>query len=45
MEREYQREVFNQREYLIKGVFNSKVKPLYTTFLHSIKLSEYRIRR
>ena len=26
-----------------KGVFNSKLKPLYTTFLNSIKLSEYRI--
>ena len=26
-----------------KGVFNSKIKPLYTTFLHSIKRSEYRI--
>ena len=26
-----------------KGVFNSKLKPLYTAFLHSIKLSEYRI--
>ena len=25
-----------------KGVFNSKLKPLYTTFLNSIKLSEYR---
>ena len=24
-----------------KGVFNSTLKPLYTTFLHSIKLSEY----
>ena len=26
-----------------KGMFNFKLKPLYTTFLHSIKLSEYRI--
>ena len=26
-----------------KGVFNSKLKPLYTAFLHSIRLSEYRI--
>ena len=26
-----------------KRVFNSKIKPLYTTFLYSIKLSEYRI--
>ena len=26
-----------------KGVFNSKLKPLYTVFLNSIKLSEYRI--
>ena len=26
-----------------KGVFSSKLKPLYTAFLHSIKLSEYRI--
>ena len=26
-----------------KGVFNSKFKLLYTAFLHSIKLSEYRI--
>ena len=26
-----------------KEVFNSKHKPLYTAFLHSIKLSEYRI--
>ena len=25
-----------------KGVFNSKLKPLYTTFLSSIKRSEYR---
>ena len=25
------------------GVFNSKLKPLYTTFLNRIKLSEYRI--
>ena len=27
----------------LKGVFNSKLTPLYTTFLNSIKLSEYRI--
>ena len=26
-----------------KGVFNSKIKPYYTAFLHSIKFSEYRI--
>ena len=26
-----------------KGVYNSKHNPLYTAFLHSIKLSEYRI--
>ena len=26
-----------------KGVFNSKLTPLYTAFLNSIKLSEYRI--
>ena len=26
-----------------KGVFNSKLNPLYTTFLNSITLSEYRI--
>ena len=26
------------------GVFNSKLRPLYTTFLNNIKLSEYRIR-
>ena len=26
-----------------KGVFNSKLKPLYTAFLNSIKLHEYRI--
>ena len=26
-----------------KGVFNCELKPLYTTFLNSIKLSEYRI--
>ena len=26
-----------------KGIFNSKPKPLYTTFLNSIKLSEYGI--
>ena len=26
-----------------KGVYNSKPKPLYTTFLHSIKLSRYRM--
>ena len=25
------------------GVFNSKLKPFYTTILHSIKLSEHRI--
>ena len=27
-----------------KEVFNSKLKLLYTAFLHSLKLSEYRIR-
>ena len=26
-----------------KGVFNSKLKELYTAFLHSIKYSEYRV--
>ena len=26
-----------------KGVFNSKLKPLYTAFLHSKRLSEYRM--
>ena len=26
-----------------KGLYNSKIKPLYTAFLHSIKLSEYRM--
>ena len=26
-----------------KGIFNSKIKPLYSIFLHSIKLSEHRI--
>ena len=26
-----------------KGVYNSKLKPLYTAFLHSKNLSEYRI--
>ena len=26
-----------------KGVYNSKLKPLYTAFSHSIKRSEYRI--
>ena len=26
-----------------KGVFSSKLKPLYTAFLHSPKLSEYKI--
>ena len=26
-----------------KGVYNSKLKPVHTAFLHSIKLSEYRI--
>ena len=26
-----------------KGVFNSKLKPLYTAFLNSIQLAEYRI--
>ena len=26
-----------------KGVYNSKLKPLYTAYLHSIKLSENRI--
>ena len=25
------------------GLFNSKLKPLYSAFLHSIKLSDYRI--
>ena len=28
-----------------KGVYNSKFKPLYTAFLHSIKLSKYKIRK
>ena len=27
----------------LKRVHNSKLKPLYTAFLHSIKFSEYRI--
>ena len=27
-----------------KGLFNSKLKPLYTAFLNNINLSEYRIR-
>ena len=27
----------------LRGVFNSKLKPLYTAFLHSINLSDYRI--
>ena len=27
----------------LKGVFNSELKPLYTTFLNNIKPSEYRI--
>ena len=27
-----------------KGVFNSKLAPLYTAFLHNTKLSAYRIR-
>ena len=26
-----------------KGVYNSKLKPLYTAFLHSIKLSGYKM--
>ena len=26
-----------------KRVFNCRLKPLYTAFMHSIKLSEYRI--
>ena len=26
-----------------KGLFNSKPKPFYTAFLHSIKFAEYRI--
>ena len=26
-----------------KGIFNSKLKPLYTPFVYSIKISEYRI--
>ena len=26
-----------------KGAYNSKLKPLYTAFLHDIKLSGYRI--
>ena len=28
----------------LKGVFNSKLKPLDTAFLHSIKICEYRMR-
>ena len=27
-----------------KGVYNSKLKPLHTAFLHSLKLSEYKMR-
>ena len=27
-----------------KGVYNSKLKPLYTAFLHSIKLFDYKMR-
>ena len=26
----------------LNGVYNSKLKPLYTAFLHSIKISTYR---
>ena len=26
-----------------KGIFNSKLRPLYSAFLNNIKLSEYRI--
>ena len=26
-----------------KGVYNSKLQPLHTAFLHSIKLSEYKV--
>ena len=26
-----------------EGVYNSKLKPLYTTFLHGVKRSEYRM--
>ena len=29
--------------WISKGVFNSKLKALYTAFLHSVKLSEYRV--
>ena len=29
--------------WISKGVYNSKLKPLYTASLHSIKLSEYRM--
>ena len=28
-----------------KGVYNSKLKSSYTAFLHSIKLSEYRMQK
>ena len=28
---------------MFKGVFNSKLKPLYTGFVYSITLSKYRI--
>ena len=28
-----------------KGVYNSKLQPLYTSFLHSIKFSEYKMER
>ena len=27
-----------------KGVYTSRIKPLYTTFLHGIKLSGYKMR-
>ena len=33
----------NSLSWRSKGVYNSKLKPLYTDFLHSIKLSEYRM--
>ena len=30
-------------DYVLKLQFNSKIKPLYTAFLHSTKRSQYRI--
>ena len=35
--------LFINQHLICKGVYNSTFKPLYTVFLHSIKLSGYRM--